>query len=222
MTYQRAAQIGIHSILFCVPYLTVKSLKDRTNLLPSMTDTCHVRPGHTVALKLWVKRNSLEILWPSSGAKLCAMWPGISLQSELQIPFLKALRKMAMSHCTEMGASLVYRNALNDHCMAGPECFLQNCHQMATTGLIPNGHWGLALNSHCNAEAPRTFCRWTDGGCNSFFPSENKGSFEVFCVPYLPLPFYFIVWKWFRYCQKGFLLGGCKSSWLSAFLGYAI
>lgn len=112
--------------------------------------------------------------------------------------------------------------ALNDHCMAGPECPLQRGHQMATTGLIPNGHWGLALNGHCNAEAPRTFCRWTDGGYNSFFPSENNGSSEAFCVPHVPLPFYFIAWKWFRYCQKGFLLGGCKSSWLSAFLGYAV
>lgn len=133
MTYQRAAQIGIHSILFCVPYLTVKSLKDRTNLLPSMTDTCHVGPGHTVALKLWVKRNSLEILWPSSGAKLCATWPGISLQSELQIPFLKALRKMAMSDYTEMGASLVYRN--------GAKWPLHGWPWVLSTELPTNGHY---------------------------------------------------------------------------------
>lgn len=102
-------------------------------LLPSMTDTCHVRPGHTAALKLWVKRNSLEILQPSSGAKLCAMWPSISPQSELQIPFLKALRKMAMSHYTEMGASLVYRN--------GAKWPLHGWPWVPSTEGPPNGHY---------------------------------------------------------------------------------
>lgn len=112
--------------------------------------------------------------------------------------------------------------ALNDHCMAGTECPLQSCHQMATTGLVLNGHQGLALNGHSNAEAARMFCRWTDGGCNSFFLVKIKGRVKSFVCHFYALPFYFIAWKWFPYCQKGFLLGGCKSSCLSAYLGYAV
>lgn len=78
-------------------------------------------------------KETLEILQPSSGAKLCAMWPSISPQTELQIPFLKALRKMAMSHYTEMGASLVYRN--------GAKWPLHGWPWVPSTELPPNGHY---------------------------------------------------------------------------------
>lgn len=114
-----------------------------------------------------------------------------------------------MSHYTEMGLLWSTGMVLNDHCMAGPEYPLQSCHQMATTGLVPNGHLGLALNGHCNAEAPMTFCRWTDGCCNSFFLVKIKGHVKSFVCHFYPPPFLFYCMKMISVLQKGFLLDGC-------------